>query len=241
MKRSLVSGLLLGTAGLLLARKSFNRRAGFRATPSKSLTNAREVADDAARRYITYAIFPAWTAAGFLDWVWHRQTSIETTSGTEESLTHLLMMAEGGLPIILALFLEINAGVIALVAGGWLLHQLTVYWDLAYTAPRRVIYPREQQTHLFMQTVPFDILAMLACLHSEQFKALVGAGDEKPDFRLRLRRPGMPPAQALLMLGSMAAFSGLPHVEEFVRCWRAARKGLTGRDTPDCARDLFTS
>jgi len=240
MKRLLISGLLLASAALLAARKgSKSVRAKSRCEGDKIVSRANDEADDATRRYITYAVFPAWTAAGFLDWIWHRQTNIETTSGTEESITHLLMMAEGGLPIVLALFMEINAGVIALILGGWILHQLTVYWDLAYTAPRRVIYPREQQTHLFMQTVPFDILVMLACLHPEQFKSLFGVGKEKPHFKLTFKKPGMPPLRALLILGSMAAFAGLPHVEELWRCWRAQEKGLTERDTPACARELY--
>jgi hypothetical protein len=234
MKRSLVSAIVLGAAGLLLARKHPVRQ---------RLQNAvsRRTADQATRRYITYAIVPAWTISGLLDWIWHRQTKIETTSGTEESVTHLLMITEVGAPIILALFLEINAGVIALIAGGWVLHQLTVYWDLAYTVQRRVIPPREQMTHLFMQTVPFDILAMLACLHPEQFKALLGIGNEKPRFSLRLKRPGMPPSRAAALLGTVGLLVALPHVEELWRCWRAEQQGLKERDTPECARELYAA
>ena len=242
MKKAIVSGLLLGSAALLLAQKSSRAQRGRAPRNGRTVKDeARDLAQQTTRRYVTYAMFPAWTTAGFLDWVWHKQTKIETTSGTEESLTHLLMMTEAGLPIVLALFLEINAGVIALMICGWLLHQATVYWDLAYTAPRRPLYTREQMTHLFMQTVPFDILAVLACLHPGQFKALLGMGKEQPRFELRLQKPGMSPLGAAVILGAMAAFSGLPHLEEFWRCWRARQKGLTERDTPECARELYAS
>jgi hypothetical protein len=237
MRKSLLTGLLVGSAALLLSQKSSRIRR--KPAKEKQHSEARSIADQTARRYITYAIIPAWTISGFLDWLWHKQTKIETTSGTEESITHLLMMTEAGLPIMLALFLEINAGVIAMILGGWLLHQATVYWDLAYTAPRRPIYVREQMTHLFMQTVPFDILAMLACLHPGQFKALFGAGEEPARFELKFRRPGMSPLHALTVIGAVGAFSWLPHVEELWRCWQAQKKGLTEKDTPECARVLF--
>jgi hypothetical protein len=51
-----------------------------------------------------YIIMPVWSLAGFLDWLWHRQTTIETTSGAKESVMHLLMMAEAGAPILTGCF-----------------------------------------------------------------------------------------------------------------------------------------
>jgi hypothetical protein len=226
--------MVLGTAGLLLARKHPVRQ---------RLQNAvsRRTADQATRRYITYAIVPAWTITGLLDWLWHRQTKIETTSGTEEAITHLLMMMEVGAPVMLALFLETNAGVMALLIGGWALHQATAYYDVAYSVQRRKIPPREQHTHVFMETIPFDILAVLACLHPKQFKALVGLGKEKPRFSLHLKKPGMSAVKAAALLGSLALLVGLPHVEELWRCWRAEKQGLKERDTPECARELYAA
>jgi hypothetical protein len=53
---------------------------------------------------------------------------------------HLLMMAEAGAPILSGLFLEINAGALALMAAGWLLHEMTVVWDVKYTVSRRMIF-----------------------------------------------------------------------------------------------------
>lgn len=243
MKRSVWWGLLFSSAALLLMQRRAKAQA---ATPGRKRSTREgnekhQVAEQLTRRYITYGIFPAWTLAGFLDYIWHRQTKIQTTSGTEESVTHLLMMAEAGLPIVLALFLEINAGVLLMIIAGWVLHELTVYWDLKYTSPRRVIYPREQMTHVFMQSLPFDILAVLACLHPEQFKALFGVGEDKPRFGLRLKQPGMPHSQALIILGLMGALIWIPYLEEFLRCFRASQKGLTESETPECARQLFVS
>jgi len=43
---------------------------------------------------------------------WHKDTDIEHTAGVEESLIHSWMFAEVGLPILMGLFWEINAGVL---------------------------------------------------------------------------------------------------------------------------------
>lgn len=43
-------------------------------------------------------------------------------------------------------------------------------------------FRREQQTHGYMQTIAFNVIASLACLHREHFRGLVGLGPEKPDF-----------------------------------------------------------
>ncbi len=186
-----------------------------------------------------YIIMPVWSIAGFLDWLWHRQTKIETTSGMKESVMHLLMMAEAGAPILTGLFLEMNAGSLALMGAGWLIHDLTVAWDVSYTSSRRIIYPREQHTHGYMQTIPFDIVAVLACLHPHQTMALVGLGPDKADFALRLRKPPVPLKDFAAIVACMGLLSGLPHLEELWRCYRAKQSGQAETDIPACARELF--
>ncbi|MGA8618300.1 MAG: hypothetical protein WB660_07230 [Candidatus Sulfotelmatobacter sp.] len=97
-KKSLLPLLLAGAELALFGRKERpsittgrcqNRRAGER-------EQSRRAADEAMRRYLMYIIMPVWSVTGFLDWLWHRQTKIETTSGIKESMMHLLMMAEAG-------------------------------------------------------------------------------------------------------------------------------------------------
>lgn len=200
---------------------------------------SRQAADDAARRFLVYAIMPVWSIVGFFDWLWHRQTKIETTSGVKESAMHLLMMAEAGAPILTGLFLEMNTGAFALMASGWLLHELTVAWDVKYTISRRKIFTREQQTHGYMQTIPFDVIATLACLYPEQFLALVRIGSEKPDFRLRLRKGPVPIRHFVAIVAAMGALSGLPHIEELWRCYRTQLKGDAGSEIPECAQELY--
>src|SRR3954453_13717014 len=102
---------------------------------------------ETARRLLLYAVPPAWIAAGLADWVCHRATRIEETSGEKESLIHLLIQAEFGVPVLLTLFCEITPPVIASEIAAFVAHEATVYWDLTYTAPRRDTGPFEQQVH----------------------------------------------------------------------------------------------
>lgn len=243
MKKLAAIGLILSAAAWVVGRKQ-------NATPAKRMLSvlgrrpdaeASRLADQSAQRYLMYFIVPVWALVGGLDWLWHRQTKIETTSGPKEAAMHLMMMAEAGIPLLAGLFLETNAGLLALMSAGMLVHQATVMWDVSYTVSRRKIPAREQHTHTFMETLPFDILAVFACLHPEQFLSLLGMGSEKPDFSLRLKRPGLPIRQIAGIFGAMTLFVVLPHVEEFVRCWRAYRRGLVGADTPDSARQLYAA
>jgi hypothetical protein len=156
-------------------------------------------------------------------------------------MMHLLMMAEAGAPILTGLFLEMNAGALALMSAGWLLHEATVAWDVKYAISRRKIFTREQSTHGYMQTIPFNIVATMACLHPEQALSLLGLGSQRADFKLRFRKPPVPLKDFAAIVTMMGLVSGLPHVEELWRCYRALREGLTGRDTPECSEILYGS
>src|ERR1700680_2342176 len=91
MSRKSLFPILMGAgAGLLFMGSKARHRRSLAAERGHS----RQAADEATRRYLMYIIMPVWSVAGFLDWLWHRQTKIETTSGVKESIMHLLMMAE---------------------------------------------------------------------------------------------------------------------------------------------------
>jgi hypothetical protein len=47
---------------------------------------------------------PAWLASRFANWMCHRASHIETTTGAKESLIHLLMFAEVSVPLPAAMF-----------------------------------------------------------------------------------------------------------------------------------------
>jgi hypothetical protein len=244
-RKSLGSALLVSSALLGLfnraKRSSVKKQKGRRSPTPNWRGGSRAATDDVARRFLLYAVMPVWSVAGFLDWLWHKQTKIETTSGVKESVMHLLMMAEAGAPILTGMFLEMNAGALALMGAGWLMHEATVAWDVSYSISRRTIFPREQHTHSYMETIPFDIVVTFACLYPEQFLAMCGLGPEKADFKLRFRKKPIPLKDFAAIVTCMGLVAGLPHLEELWRCYRAQRKGIAGRDIPECARELYAS
>src|SRR4051794_8485751 len=119
---------------------------------------------DATQRY-TLFLLPIWVLAGVADYLWHRRTHIETTSGTEESITHSLMITEMAPAVLAALLLEINAGVLSLIIASYLAHEATVAWDIYFTASRRPIPPGEQHTHSYLQGVPFCLASFVVFTH----------------------------------------------------------------------------
>ena len=232
MKKVFYTLLAVGS-GVFALGKSV-RRSRSAATPARELDTS-----EATRNYMMYVLLPFWFVPGVLDWWWHRQTSIETTSGTQESLIHALMMTEVGLPILMGLLLEINAGVFGLMIGAAVLHEATAFWDVSFAVERRKVLPREQHTHSLLEVIPLAALSFAACLHPRQFVALFGASGEKADLGSRLKEPALPGRYLASILGAIAVFIAAPYAEELTRCWIAQRKGLVGRDTPECAPVLF--
>jgi hypothetical protein len=75
-------------------------------------------------------------AAGFADYLCHRAASIETTSGWKETLLHLLQFAEMAVPTLAAIFLDINALIIAIMIVSLIAHQATAIWDVSTRTAR---------------------------------------------------------------------------------------------------------
>jgi hypothetical protein len=192
------------------------------------------------RRLTTYFIVQVWIGAGLLDYIWHRRTSIETTSGLPESLIHSIMMVEAAPAVLAAIFLEINAGVLAWMIVLAVAHEVTVLWDLTFTAPRRAIPAGEQVTHTFLESPPFLVTAAAIATHWNQFRALGGRGPERPRFQCRLQLPLIPRSATAAVFSSMLCFGLLPHLDELRRCYDAKRAGLIGRDTPACLPEVFS-
>ena len=192
------------------------------------------------RRLTTYFVVPVWIGAGFLDYIWHRRTHIEKTSGLGESVVHTLMMVEAGPAVLAGLFLEVNAGVLGWMIGLSILHELTVLYDLWFTSSRRVIPAGEQVTHTFLESPPFLVTAAAICTHWEQFLALAGRGGERPRYNLRFQTPPVPLRSVILMFAALTLFGALPHADELRRCIQAKRAGSVGQDTPAGLPEVFS-
>jgi hypothetical protein len=232
MRRSVVLGTaaiaLLGGISLIQrrsatipAREVFPR--GTAAARLRGQETTREPAE-VARGILLYAVPPIWIAAGAADWLCHRRSRIEHTSGTPESLMHLLMLAELGVPTLCCMFLEITPPVLALSFAAFFVHQGTALWDLEFAAHQREISPVEQQVHSFLELMPLMTIALLTTLHWPEFRALApGHARHSALLAVRPREKPLPAGYVLGLLGAITLLNGLPYLEEVLRCWRAAR------------------
>jgi hypothetical protein len=184
---------------------------------------------DIVQNILMYFVLPLWLAAGFADYLCHRASHIESTSGPAESALHLLQFAEMAVPILAALFLEINALIFLIMIASVILHQATALWDLYYASGRRTITPIEQQVHSFLEMLPLMGLVLIAVLHWPQFLALFGLGSEPARFDLTLKSG--PPSWIYVTAVLIAAllFELLPYGEELIR-------GLRADDRPEMPR-----
>ncbi len=103
------------------------------------------------------------------------------------------MMTEAGVPAVMGLLLEVNAGVRLSAAGS------------------------------LLEVVPLMALALLGVLHWDQAHALVRRAREKPRFALRLKRPPLSSRYVGGILAAIGAFGALPYAEELWRCFRVDR------------------
>jgi hypothetical protein len=171
-----------------------------------------------------FVAFPLWVAAGFADWACHLRTDIAHTSGLKENLLHLVMSGEIGAGMLAVALFEINAAVLLAVAAVFVIHELTVYLDLHYSAPRRYIGPFEQMIHSFLEILPLMSLALLAAAAWPQALALAGLGSEPVDWSFRAKREPLPLGFLVGGFVLALAFNGLPLLQETWSCWRARRR-----------------
>lgn len=194
----------------------------------------------ATRRYLEFAILPLWFLSGVADYICHRQSKIDTTSGVKESAIHSLLIVESAVPVVMGLLFDINAGVIATMLAAFAAHQATAIWDVGYAVQRRVISPTEQHIHGALEMVPFCALSLLVCLHWDQFRALFGIGEEPAETRIRWKTPSLPRTYVGGIMTTTGVV-GLLYSEELLRCIDAYRKGLSGVNSPPQARELYDS
>ncbi|KRR17901.1 hypothetical protein [Bradyrhizobium retamae] len=171
----------------------------------------------AAETILLYFVLPVWLVAGFADYLCHRASRIEVTSGYKESLLHLLMLAEIGIPLLAAMFFEINALIIATMIVCFVLHQLTALWDTTFASHRRSITPIEQHVHSFLELMPLTAMLIVIALNWPQFLSLWGLGPEAARFDLVLKRNPLPWQFVAGFLAASVLFEALPFLEEFVR------------------------
>lgn len=191
--------------------------------------------DVALRRTLLYVVLPFWLLPGIADWYWHKRSDIEHTSGTHESLTHVLMMAAIGTPITAALIFDINALVIASMLAGCILHEGITIWDVAYAQKRRTVTNIEVHTHSFLEVMPFAATALVVCLKPKQFASVFGKGSTRARWRLEPKTPSLSIRYVGTILTAAFIFVAVPYAEEFIRCFRVDKTLLPRRRDDDPA------
>lgn len=162
--------------------------------------------------FLLWGLYPAWLLAGAGDYLCHRQTDIEHTSGVKESWLHLLQFACLLMAFAAAVLIDQNVIVYSIMVALVLTHSVLAHVDVWYTDGRRHISPIEQFVHGFMDVLPLVAIALIGVLHWPE----ITAPPSSPIFALRepldLGR--------VLLVGSFAVLSGVPILEELARTHR---------------------
>lgn len=166
---------------------------------------------------LMYFVLPLWLVAGCADWLCHRASHIESTTGAKESLIHLLMFIEVGIPLLAAMFLDVNALIIALMIVMFFVHEATALWDVSYATTARIVTPIEQHVHSFLEMIPLMAILSVVSLHWGQFLALFGAGPEPLRTTISWKSEPLPVMYVLTIMTVVLLFEFLPYMEELLR------------------------
>lgn len=168
--------------------------------------------------FLLFVLLPIWGIAGFADWLCHRASHIEATSGLKESLLHSLMGIQIGIPILLCLLFEVNVLILLICLFTWLLHEVVAHWDVHYAAPRRKITIWEMHAHNYLSTLPMYMLASILIINWPVFLQLISL-DWQGNFQLvSLQQPHGGKGYLPIYLGFMALICVFPYIEENIRC-----------------------
>ncbi|HEY4368706.1 MAG TPA: hypothetical protein VGN07_15835 [Steroidobacteraceae bacterium] len=169
---------------------------------------------------MVWVFYPLWLIAGGIDYVCHRRSRIDHTSGSSEAWLHV------GQFLTLAVFLWLVACItvtkasllfmgIALAA-----HTALAFVDVSYTIGRRYISPLEQMVHGFMDVLPLVAFALLVILNLSH---------PVPDDALQPAWHMVTTSKGILLFGSYLVLAGAPVLEELLRTRRAGTPNATPR------------
>jgi hypothetical protein len=183
----------------------------------------RQMQDTAetTRNFVLYFAMPLWMVMGFADYLCHRATRIERTSGLKESLLHALMLVEMGIPVVLCLYFEVTALILVLMIALFFIHEATALTDIAYAQGKRTIWLIETHIHSYLGVLPFMMGSFVICLNWDHFLSLWGLGSERPVYEFRWKTPQFPVMYHVVMNGLLLALLVIPYADEAWRCYRA--------------------
>jgi hypothetical protein len=172
-------------------------------------------------RYLMYVLVPAWFIPAIADYLMHRRTRSERTSGLRESAIHSLMMAEIAVPVTLTLLCEVNPLLLATAAAALGAHEATAMWDVRTAVEGgREVRPLEQHIHSFLESLPFMGASALLCLHWDQAQQAARQPRDAGNWRLRLRQRRLPGRYLAGIAAGITGLIAVPYAEELWRCAR---------------------
>jgi hypothetical protein len=165
---------------------------------------------------------PTWFAPGIADYLMHRHTQIERTSGLRESAIHSLMMAEIAVPVTLTLLCEVNPLLLSVADVALGAHEATAIWDVRTAVDGgREVRPAEQHIHSFLESLPFMAVSALLCLHWDQVQRAARHPGDRAAWRLRMRRRRLPGGYLACIAAGVTGLIAAPYAEELWRCAQA--------------------
>lgn len=158
-----------------------------------------------------WGLYPLWLLAGAGDYLCHRLTNIERTSGSAESWFHVWQFLSLVVAVAVGALLEANAVMFGMIVAAVLAHSVLAYMDVSYTDGRRYISPVEQLIHGFMNVLPVVAVSMFGVLHWQQ----IAGGLNGAWFAISSLY-----SSRVLLLASFVVLAGAPIIEELLRTRR---------------------
>jgi hypothetical protein len=110
---------------------------------------------------VWHGLYLLWLLAGSGDFVLHRRSAIEVTSGLRESSLHLLQIGLLGTGTLLWLLSAVTPALWLVLLSVVCLHALAGYWDTRVAFPVRTIVPLEQHVHSILDIAPWVALGAI--------------------------------------------------------------------------------
>ncbi len=162
-----------------------------------------------------WGIYPLWMLAGAGDYLCHRRTDIEHSSGSVESWFHVAQFLTLLVAIAAGACVEPNALVFGVMVVAVVAHSVLAHLDVSYTDSRRYISPFEQLVHGFMDVLPLVAVAIFGVLHWQE----IAAGPGNASLTLMSAD-----ASRVSLVLSFVVLAGVPILEELIRTLRHRRR-----------------
>ncbi len=164
-----------------------------------------------------HGLYLLWLLAGTGDFILHRRSAIEVTSGLRESSLHLVQIGLLGTGTLLWLLFAATPALWLVLLAIVYLHALAGYWDTRAAFPVRTIVPLEQHVHSILDIGPWVALGAIGW-------PLLSATPAPSDEGVSLGPDSATTGTWMFALIPALLLTVLPALLEFRRCWRSRHR-----------------